>query len=519
MKRATLRTLEVARQAAQQDLDTAKSAKERNVLGQFATPSELAVQMAEVGREQLLPDSDVRLVDPSVGSGVFFYAARQAFAARISTATGFEIDENAAAAARQLWGSVGLDVCLQDFCTALPPTDIEQKANLILCNPPYVRHHHLGAEQKQRLRRQMEQAGYRLSGLSGLYCYFLLLADRWMAPNGVAVWIVPAEFLDVNYGKVLKEYLSTDVTLLRIHRFDPANVQFNDALVSSVILVFRKATPSLDSVVELTTGRSLVEPQLIRALPLRRLNPKTKWGPLFTGSSPEREAPESLTVGDLFTVKRGLATGANSFFILPRKDAADLQLPERFLRPILPSPRDIPGTLIDTHRDGFPKGIPQLVLVDCDLGMDDIRQQFPALATYLERGESEGIPKRYLTAHRRLWYSQEQRPSAPIICTYMGRQNGRGLRFIRNMSLATAPNVYLMLYPKPMLAAVAEGQSKALDRVFTALMETAAHLPRGGRVYGGGLNKIEPKELEALHLPESFEHEHSELLEFRLCST
>jgi hypothetical protein len=84
----------------------------------------------------------------------------------------------------------------------------------------------------------------------------------------------------------------------------------------------------------------------------------------------------------------------------------------------------------------------------------------------------------------------------------MGRQNGgRGLRFLRNRSDATAPNVYLLLYPRPGLASEATRNSQAVERQFAALTELAADLARGGRVYGGGLNKIEPKELAAMELP------------------
>ncbi|HEY0050271.1 MAG TPA: hypothetical protein VGB68_13335, partial [Pyrinomonadaceae bacterium] len=46
---------------------------------------------------------------------------------------------------------------------------------------------------------------------------------------------------------------------------------------------------------------------------------------------------------------------------------------------------------------------------------------------------------------------QENRPPAPILCTYMGRNNkstGKPFRFILNRSNATAANGFLMIYPK-----------------------------------------------------------------------
>jgi hypothetical protein len=81
--------------------------------------------------------------------------------------------------------------------------------------------------------------GMRINGLAGLSCYFLLLSDDWLEPNGGAVWIVPAEFLDVNYGTILKQYLVEKVTTLRIQRFHPRDIQFNDAMVISVIVAYR----------------------------------------------------------------------------------------------------------------------------------------------------------------------------------------------------------------------------------------------------------------------------------------
>ena len=68
---------------------------------------------------------------------------------------------------------------------------------------------------------------------------------------------MPSEFMDVNYGAAVKGYLTDKVTFLRAHRFDPENVQFGDALVSLLELVFRKTPPTAAHAVEFTYGGTL----------------------------------------------------------------------------------------------------------------------------------------------------------------------------------------------------------------------------------------------------------------------
>jgi hypothetical protein len=81
----------------------------------------------------------------------------------------------------------------------------------------------------------------------------------------------------------------------------------------------------------------------------------------------------------------------------------------------------------------------------------------------------------------------------------MGRRSSKDkkpFRFILNRSKAVAPNVYLMLYPKPALEKELKGKPKLLGIVWKALNEISPDILIGeGRVYGGGLHKIEPKEL------------------------
>lgn len=60
--------------------------------------------------------------------------------------------------------------------------------------------------------------------------------------------------MDVNYGNAIKEYLLQNVHLLRIHRYDPENPLFNDALVSSCVVWFKNETVNDDYEIEFSFG-------------------------------------------------------------------------------------------------------------------------------------------------------------------------------------------------------------------------------------------------------------------------
>ncbi len=154
----------------------------------------------------------------------------------------------------------------------------ETKYNLIVCNPPYVRHHHLQKAEKQRLQDLGKQrTGIKLTTRAGLYCHFLTTAHSWMAENALAVWLIPGEFMDVNYGKQIKEYLLNKVTLLRIHRFDPNDLQFDDALVSSAIVCFINKRDDTTREVDFSYGGTLNKPATSYIVSRDILTNTNKW--------------------------------------------------------------------------------------------------------------------------------------------------------------------------------------------------------------------------------------------------
>ena len=488
-------TLEERRLGLQTELDGQKSQAERNRLGQFATPTSLALDVVRYGASLLQSGEEVRFLDPAIGTGAFYSALREVFAAnRIAEAIGFEIDPHYGEPAARLWKDAGLVLDLADFTQAEP----SPRFNLVVCNPPYVRHHHLGEADKERLQfRTLKASGMKLSGLAGLYCHFLGLAHAWMAEGAIAGWLIPSEFMDVNYGRSLKHYLLNRVTLLHIHRFDPNDVQFADALVSSAVVWFRNASPPDDHEVIFSFGGTLFAPKLMRDVSAKELAREPKWTRFPVADV--RIQSKTPTLSTFFQIKRGLATGDNSYFILAEEDIKARGLPAETFSPILPSPRYLTNDEVDADEHGNPKTERRLFLLDTRLSEEEIKSRFPSLWAYLEEGKGRGLLERYLCSHRSPWYSQEDRPPAPIVCTYLGRgdtKRGRPFRFILNSSRATVANVYLAMYPMPLLARALDRDPTLIRRIWEILNKLAPEQLLGeGRVYGGGLHKLEPREL------------------------
>jgi adenine-specific DNA-methyltransferase len=494
MATASHQTIEGHRQTEQARLDALKSAGERNKWGQFATPFELALSLARYAHKTL-GKGPIRFLDPAIGTGSFYSALSQSVPAKVvEAAAGIELDPLFAEAAEKLWGKSGLQVIRGDFTKQKPP---KQRFSLVLTNPPYVRHHHLDGAEKERLKAQLAHSlQLEISGLAGLYCYFLLLCHDWMEEKGLGIWLIPSEFMDVNYGATLRRYLTERVMLLHIHRFCPTDVQFTDALVSSAVVVFRKSTPPPGHRVRFSFAGPIESPTSEAFVPLDVLCHSRKWTQFPART--DFESTDEPTLGDLFAIKRGLATGSNSFFILDSEQVNEWSIPRQFLKPILPGPRHVTADIIEAHPNGDPAVSPRVYLLDCSEPEERIEKRWPRFYEYLQKGREEKIAASYLASHRAPWYSQEQRPPAPFLCTYMGRaRNGKHpFRFIWNRSQATAHNVYLMLYPKSRLQEALNNHPGLAAKVFEALQSvTPGQFISEGRVYGGGLHKVEPKEL------------------------
>ena len=464
------------------------------------TPPELAREIANYAVSLLEPGATpVHFGDPAVGNGAFYAALLQVLPrSRMASAVGVDVNPRQVEAARSRWGHRGLEVVQADYLHL----EQLQPRTLILANPPYLRHQDIPAPYKKQLRdRASVIMETMIDAKSGQYVYFLILSHRWLADNGVAAWLVPSGFMRSQYGRGVRRYLTEEVALIRIHQFAADDPQFENAKVLPAVIVFRKATPEPNRCVTLSSGGTLEAPESSRTVSVTTLKSEKKW---CVSCRRTDTTDAQVNIGDLFSVRRGIATGANNFFILRREAAVELGFPEVALRPILPKSRLLKSDVIERGSDGWPAVEPQLCVIDCELSEEEIALRFPRLWEYLATAEGHGVLDRNLVRHRKRWYQQEQRRPAMFLCTYMGRGNAERLplRFIWNKSDAIATNTYLMMYPKEPLANVLEEDPKASEDVYTSLRRAAVSaIFQWARTYSGGLQKIEPRELLAVGLP------------------
>ena len=470
--------------------------------GQFWTPD----WTADVMVSYVLQDKPARLLDPALGEGVFFRAAkRYARSHAFDLALfGRDIDPDVLGQARMS----GLDdndlqnVQMRDFVID-PPSELFPA---IIANPPYIRHHRLSPTQKEYLSEFARKAtGRHIDARAGLHVYFLIRALQTLAPDGRLAYIVSADICEGVFAHALWQWICSRYRLDAVIAFASEATPFPDVDTNALVFLIRNARPASDfdwvkcldrdsrELTALVSGRQQKNYKGIQVH--RRLLSEA----LATGLSrpPSDDAKHQYTLGDFATVMRGIVTGDNDFFFMTSARAKELEIPDTLLVKALGRMRDVQGAYFDPEdicrlED---KGRPTRLLNVNGMSFD----QLPGcVQKYLEDGEKRGLPDKTLIKTRRPWYRMEVRKIPPILFAYLGR---RSARFIRNRADVVPLTCLLCVYPKHSSPEFIEHLWKVLSNA-----ETISNLKKVGKSYGGDAIKVEPRALERLPLPDALVH-------------
>jgi adenine-specific DNA-methyltransferase len=467
--------------------------------GQFWTPDWVAEAMVAY----VIGGGSRQVFDPAVGAGAFFRAAKRVAAEgrKRLRLLGTELDEDALqqAADNGLEAEDLSSVQITDFVLAPP----QGPFTAIVANPPYIRHHRLGADYKARLKNFcVGLTGMALDGRAGLHVYFLLRALQLLDDNGRLAFIMPADTCEGVFAPALWKWITKKYRVEAVVAFAPDASPFPGVDTNPLIFMIRNARPVerfswarctkaggedlkrwVFSGFEEFSSDSLV------------VHERALQEALGTGLSrlPSEGLSSCPTLRDFASVLRGIATGANEFFFLTQAQAQNIGIPDELLIPAVGRTRDINGDEItpETIQGLEARGRPTLLFSPDGRPLDE----FPSpVYDYLKEGDIMGLARRPLIASRRPWYKMEVRRTPPILFAYLGRRNAR---FIRNTAGVLPLTGFLCVYPH-------ECDQEYVGKLWDVLRhpETIANLAVVGKSYGSGAIKVEPRALERLPLPQ-----------------
>jgi hypothetical protein len=425
------------------------------------------------------------VVDPGSGSARFLVAAGRLWPK--AELIGVETDPLAALIGRATLAAAGMSdravIALTDYRSLRLPA--AGGSTLFLGNPPYVRHHHLEPHWKDWLRQTAARLGMAASGLAGLHVHFFLATALLAVPGDAGVLVTAAEWLDVNYGSLVRALLLGPLGGESIHLLDPAAPAFPDAAATSAITCFLPGTrPGAIRLRQVAGVPGLGCLAGGVAVPVSTLRAAHRWRPLAAGAPGPRARPDGLVeLGELCRVHRGQVTGANGVWIAHREEP---RLPARYLFPAVTRASELirAGDTLASSA-----GLRCVIDLPADLGLLSAAERADVDA-FLARARAAGAAETYVARHRRPWWRVRMPEPAPILTTYMAR---RPPAFVRNLAGARHVNIAHGIYPREPLSPL------ALDRLAAFLRNSVT--TGQGRVYAGGLAKFEPREMERLLVP------------------
>jgi adenine-specific DNA-methyltransferase len=462
------------------------SLEHRKKFAQFFTPFSIADLMAK----WILGNNNLKTVlEPAFGLGVF---SRAILSHKEDVEIkGFEVDNTIYENAKQYFDDTeNVRLLLQDYIC----NDWTSKYDGIICNPPYFKFHDY--DNKNILKEIETKLNCKLNGFTNLYTLFLLKSIHQLSPNGRCAYIIPSEFLNADYGKLVKSYLIKSKMLRHIIVFNFKENVFDDALTTASIILC--ANDNLANSVQFSHIQSLQDLHKIAALikdypilrdtkqtyPFSVLNPEIKWKTYYQNQNSVK-FKNLVPFSTYAKVVRGIATGANEYFIFSVSKAKSLSIKEQYLLPCICSAKDVKTPFFTQQDFEYLKHNDKSVFLFNAQNSNDKN-----ILSYIQKGEIEEINKKFLTASRTPWYSLENRPPAPIWVSVFNRT---GLQFIRNEANISNLTSYHCIYPKQtnLFAEI------DIDLLFAYLLtDTAKQIfEDNSRQYGNGLQKFEPNDL------------------------
>ncbi len=364
-------------------METVQSENRKN--GVYYTPNSLAEFLVN----PLIKRTRQSIFDPAYGDGALLIAAEKIFKKQV----------NGNGAKLAIYGCDLKPV--NGKLAHLPESNLvkmdffdyphENKYDLILMNPPYVRHHFLDNDVRLKYYQSISSM-LKLKLTSGLWAYFLVKAVKHLKNQGSIGAILPWSFLQADYSQKIREWLLNHFKEIKILAL---NSEYFPKTQERVLMVWLNNYGQRTGSIKISFSSDLRENTTYIDLDKKEwLSPRVNFSRQDDIESLLQtyiDRHNFIRFGEAARVSIGVVTGADSFFILPGDEARGKQFPDSRLIPILSSSKEF--TSLRLNGKGPQK---RLLQFTSNINNNDLR--------YIREGEAQGLQYRAHSKLRTPWY-------------------------------------------------------------------------------------------------------------------
>ena len=439
--------------------------------------------------EWVVPEDGKRVLEPSMGEGVFVQAVDDVCADRGHTSVelwGIEYDRQAFESVVDA-GLVEPDRAIHSDFLKVEPFPVDA----VIGNPPYVRLRHLPpVEAKSAAEAAAAVLGHSMDPSGSVWMPFVLHAAQFLRNDGRLALVLPYDFTYVRYARPLWRFLSRHFAALRVVR---VRERIFPAILQEVVLLFAEGFGG-------TTTHVKFEAYETRATFQAGRQPHQAWisiDAVEDGDRPFMEAllpsalqellhsrlhQETIEVGKLAKFNIGYVTGHKEFFHPGPGEIRSHGLSVATLKPTVTSARQLRGVGIFTSGLPIPNRKWLFLPPSGPLGEPE--------AAYVTEGTNQRVHKRYKCRVRKPWWIVPGVATPDVLLSVFSEEPV----MLLNDSRLKASNSLLCGYLRPNV-----DSRKLVASWYTPL--TRLHRELQVHSLGGGVFVLVPNEVARVRVP------------------
>lgn len=429
--------------------------------GKYYTPEKLAEFLVQ----PLISRQNIKIFDPAYGEGSLLIAAEKFCKSNNIKYSifGCDIDPSCNLPVQLKRGGIK-HIDFIDYST-------QDKYDYIVMNPPYIRHHKIDSDKKNKWSKYISGI-CKLDSTCDLWVYFLVKTTSMLKESGSIGAILPWSFLQAEYSIKIREFLSNNYEKIKILCLN--NSFFKDTEERVLILWLYNYNLKCNSF-EIGYGNSIDE-----EIKYEKIN-KKEWESEFFM---DHDANSLINLcinkygfkrfGEVADIKIGVVTGANDYFVLTKDGINDLNLKKKNYIPILRSSKEFCGL----NFNGYDPTYKLIRIKDNEL-----------FKKYIEEGKKKDFHIRTHSLLREPWYKISEGKIPDAFFPY--RITDIPYLAFNDSNIQSTNSIHRVYFKRDVSECEKKWIQLSLLSVFGQLS-----LESYSKIYGTGVLKIEPRSLK-----------------------